>query len=272
VRPNGVAFGSDLFKDFTGIEAGPHNELVRQWSATGVAPATGDRQRDAIEDLGADEMLARLHFRVAVHARRAGADETARRHFDLAGRLAPNDFTIRRATLPLVGEDPFGEQFFAIYEEWEAAGCRTTASGRHLVASSLLADADDRSRQADRSGRAVELRVSRTRRRAVTRDDPVAAPGQAGRHPTIGRFRRSRRGTVEVRFPNAKMPPSARRTNTRDPSAVLAHSRRSAVVEVHAAGGTVEEGVTEREDPARRTRPASNRDRDGVLAIPTIGW
>jgi hypothetical protein len=122
VRPNGVAFGTDLFKDFTGIEAGPHNELVRQWVREGVAPATGDRQRDAIEDLSDDEVLARLHFRVAVHARRAGADETARRHFDLAGRLAPHDFTIRRATLPLVGEDPFGEKFFAIYEEWERAG------------------------------------------------------------------------------------------------------------------------------------------------------
>jgi hypothetical protein len=122
VRPNGVAFGSDLFKDFTGVEAGPHNDLVRQWVRDRVEPEpTGDGQ-EAVADLSDDEVLARLHFRVAVHARRAGADETARRHFDLAGELAPHDFTIRRATLPLVGDDPFGEKFFAIYGEWEAAG------------------------------------------------------------------------------------------------------------------------------------------------------
>ena len=35
VRPNGVAFGSDLFKEFTGIEAGPHLDLVREWVRDG---------------------------------------------------------------------------------------------------------------------------------------------------------------------------------------------------------------------------------------------
>jgi len=122
VRPNGVAFGSDLFKDFTGVEAGPHNDLVRQWVRDGAPPDLGERAQRAVADLSDEEVLARLHFRVAVHARRAGAEATARRHFDLAGELAPHDFTIRRATMPLVGEDPFGEKFFAMYEEWERAG------------------------------------------------------------------------------------------------------------------------------------------------------
>jgi hypothetical protein len=122
VRPNGVAFGSDMFKDFTGVEAGPHNDLVRRWVRDGAEPDAGDRRREAVEDLSDDEVRARLHFRIAVHARRAGNEAAARRHFGLAGELAPHDFTIRRATLPLVGEDPFGEKFFAIYEEWERAG------------------------------------------------------------------------------------------------------------------------------------------------------
>ena len=33
------------------------------------------------------------------------------------------DFTIRRAAMPLRGEDPFfGESFLELYEEWEAIG------------------------------------------------------------------------------------------------------------------------------------------------------
>ena len=33
VRPNGSAFGSDLFADFTGVESGPHLDDVRRWVA-----------------------------------------------------------------------------------------------------------------------------------------------------------------------------------------------------------------------------------------------
>jgi hypothetical protein len=119
VRPNGVAFGSDLFVEFTGVGAGPHLDLVREWVRTGVVPTAGT---GPVEDLSDDEVLARLHFRVAAHARRAGATDAAARHFARAGELAPHDFTIRRAALPLTGEDPFGEKFFAFYEEWQAAG------------------------------------------------------------------------------------------------------------------------------------------------------
>ena len=103
VRPNGVAFGTDMFKDFTGVEAEPHKEEIRRWA------------RD-------DEVLARLHFRIAARARRAGNEAVAKAHFDSAGRLAPHDWTIRRAALPLVGDDPFGQTFFDMYAEWDEAG------------------------------------------------------------------------------------------------------------------------------------------------------
>ena len=39
VRPNGVAFGSDLFKDFTGVESGPHLDAVRRWVNDGAGAA-----------------------------------------------------------------------------------------------------------------------------------------------------------------------------------------------------------------------------------------
>jgi len=122
VRPNGVAFGTDTFKDFTGAEAGPHLDAVRRWVRDGVVPIDERAARRAVHDLTDDEVMARLHFRVAAHARRGGDGATARRHFEEAGRLAPYDWTIRRATLPLVGDDPFGQTFFDMYGEWQAAG------------------------------------------------------------------------------------------------------------------------------------------------------
>ena len=122
VRPNGVAFGTDMFKDFTNVESGPHMDVLRRWVLDGEAPITAAEARGAVGDLTEDEVRARLHFRIAVHARRRGDDAAAGRHLERAGELAPHDFTIRRAALPLVGDDPFGDKFFAMYQEFEAAG------------------------------------------------------------------------------------------------------------------------------------------------------
>jgi hypothetical protein len=122
VRPNGVAFSADTFKEFTGVEAGPHLDAVRSWVRTGEVPITADDAREAVGDLTDDEVRARLHFRVAAHARRNGDDATAQHHFAEAGRLAPNDFTIRRAAMPLTGGNPFGAEFMELYSEWQEAG------------------------------------------------------------------------------------------------------------------------------------------------------
>ena len=118
VRPNAVAFGTDMFKDFTGVEAAPHMDLVRHWVTNGTVPDYDA----AVGDLTEEEVKARLHFRIAAHLRRRGDEDGARRHFAEAGRLAPYDWTIRRAALPLTGGDPFGQEFFTMYEEWQAAG------------------------------------------------------------------------------------------------------------------------------------------------------
>lgn len=122
VRPNGVAFSSDMFAEFTGVEAGPHLDAVRQWVRSGVAPIAPDEARAAVGDLTDDEVRARLHFRIAAQARRDGHGVVAQRHFDEAARLAPNDFTIRRAAMPLTGGNPFGAEFMELYSAWEADG------------------------------------------------------------------------------------------------------------------------------------------------------
>jgi peroxiredoxin len=122
VRPNGVAFGSDLFTEFTGVESAPHQAAVRSWVHEGVVPIAPDAARRAVDDLSRDEVAARLHFRIGADARRRGDGEVARRQMAWAAALAPFDWTVRRAAMPLVGQDPFGEEFLTLYEEWKAMG------------------------------------------------------------------------------------------------------------------------------------------------------
>jgi hypothetical protein len=122
VRPNSVAFSTDMFAEFTGAYAGPHLDALRAWVRHGAATLTPEAARVAVPDLSDDEVRARLHFRIATEARRRGDDDVARRHFVRAGELAPTDFTIRRAAMPLMGGDPFGEEFLELYQEWEQLG------------------------------------------------------------------------------------------------------------------------------------------------------
>ena len=122
VRPNGVAFGTDTFKEFTGVDAEPHFRAVRARVREGTLPMSDVDARAAVPDLSHDEVRARLHFRVATEARRRGDSETAARHFARADELAPDDFTIRRAAMPLTGRDPFGEDFFGMYQAWQEGG------------------------------------------------------------------------------------------------------------------------------------------------------
>jgi peroxiredoxin len=121
-RPNGFAFGTDTFADFTGVESGPHLDEIRAWARDGTLPVSKEDARSAVGDLSEDEVLARLHFRVASEAHRRGDQEVTLRHVRRATELAPDDFTIWRAAMPLVGEDPFGDAFLEKYDQWKARG------------------------------------------------------------------------------------------------------------------------------------------------------
>jgi peroxiredoxin len=121
-RPNGLGFGSDIFADFTGVESGPHLDEIRRWAREGVVPVTEDEALGAVGDLTEDEVLARLHFRIASEAHRQGNQAATERHVARASELAPDDLTIWRAGMPLVGKDPFGDEFLAKYDEWKERG------------------------------------------------------------------------------------------------------------------------------------------------------
>lgn len=120
--PNWSAYGSDLFKEFTGVEADRQHDRIRQWVRAGDAGMSTDEARAAVDDLSPDEEAARLHFRLATALRDRGDQAGADRNFDRAAALAPNDWTVRRAMMPLRGEDPFGENFMTLFGEWKQAG------------------------------------------------------------------------------------------------------------------------------------------------------
>jgi hypothetical protein len=122
VRPNGVAFGTDLFSEFTGVESTPHLNAVRAWVQDGVVPLEADEARAAVADLSEEELRARLHFRIGADALGRGDDVTAQRNLRLASELAPFDWSVRRAAMPLIGEDPFGADFLRLYDEWLEQG------------------------------------------------------------------------------------------------------------------------------------------------------
>ncbi len=120
--PNWNAYGCDMFREFTGIESDRQHDRIRHWVRDGDAGMDRGEAVAAVEDLSAEEEAARLHFRLATTLRSRGDQTGADRNFDQAAALAPGDWTIRRAMIPLRGGDPFGSEFFELYEEWQALG------------------------------------------------------------------------------------------------------------------------------------------------------
>ncbi len=123
VRPNSPEFGDDQFVDFHGQPSAPHLEALRHWIVDGEKPFHNDAEVRAGQFLpDENQQLARATYRLAVELWRGDEKDLAEKHFVRAGELAPYDFTIRRGSMPLRGQDPFGEPFFELYKEWEAVG------------------------------------------------------------------------------------------------------------------------------------------------------
>lgn len=112
-----IAPGDDQFKEYTEVDADRHHDALRAWMNGAEAPESADPQADD-EDLRAARAERRLAAWLHAHDR----SEAARRHYDTAVALAPLDFSIRRSSMRHRGENPFGDDFFALWDEWSTAG------------------------------------------------------------------------------------------------------------------------------------------------------
>ncbi len=121
VRPPTIAPGDDRFKQYTGIDAAVHHDALRRWVVDGEE-ADPSLMEQWSQPEAEDQSAARAHRRVAAFLHRSGRDELAQKHFEKAAELAPFDWTIRRGSMALTGGDPFGQELFDFWSEWEAAG------------------------------------------------------------------------------------------------------------------------------------------------------
>jgi hypothetical protein len=116
-RPHDTQFGTDTFTQFHGKQSKPYLDLIRSWVTDGAGALDPEQvERHLVAPTEASQQ-ARAERSLAWWLHQRGRSEAAARHFRRAGELAPRDWTIRRGSMPILGENPFGPGFFALAGE-----------------------------------------------------------------------------------------------------------------------------------------------------------
>ena len=123
-RPQDVAFGTDTYRQITGIDSSRHVGALRAWVRREAPMRSPAEVREMLRLPAPADQAARAHFGLAMWLWGRGRRAAAERHFARAGELAPHDFTIRRGSMPIRGIDPMGPEFRAMAQAWAAAGHR----------------------------------------------------------------------------------------------------------------------------------------------------
>ena len=123
VRPNDVAYGNNKWQEAHGFDAEVHKSALRAWVRGEVTiPFAPERARELQVLPSPEHQEARAEFALGQWLWEQGRQDAAEPHFVRAGELAPQDFTIRRGSMPMRDIDPMGPEFFAMVQEWSAAG------------------------------------------------------------------------------------------------------------------------------------------------------
>jgi hypothetical protein len=108
VRPQDVAFGSNAFQEFTGVDATIHQQALRDW-VTGARPALSEADVDAFQRVPTDEeQLARAEFGLGRWLWAHGHAEAAKPWFQRAEERAPKLWVLWRGSMRMRDMDPMG--------------------------------------------------------------------------------------------------------------------------------------------------------------------
>ena len=121
-RPPRVEHASNLFQFAHGLDCEPHMAALRTWVATGQTDFAREACAQETMPPTAADQAARAEHALAFYLYNAGLEEAAGTHWDRAIQLAPFDWTIRRGSMGMRGQNPFGSDFATVWEEWENAG------------------------------------------------------------------------------------------------------------------------------------------------------
>jgi hypothetical protein len=121
-RPNDVAFTTEKGGRYANVSTDEQMALLRGWVRGSLPPPSDDDIRKRVTPLSEESSLARAHFGLGWWLHQEGRFGAAQHQFSIGGELAPDDFMIRRGTMPLRGSDPFGPEFAEMVTDWLGRG------------------------------------------------------------------------------------------------------------------------------------------------------
>lgn len=120
MRPNDVAFTTERGGKYAGVSTAEQMSALRRWVTESHLP--DGSASHSMPELSKESQLARAHFGLGLWLLDHSHESAAFEQFEVAGKLAPDDFTIRRGTMPLRGVDSFGPEFAEMVQDWLGQG------------------------------------------------------------------------------------------------------------------------------------------------------
>jgi hypothetical protein len=111
-RPNDTQFATDMFRAMSNLDSAKALAALHHWVRTNDSGLTPADLTTHTPRVTATQQQARTEAALALWLHRAGHPTPAADHFAAAEKLAPEDVTIWRGTMPLLGADPMGAEYF----------------------------------------------------------------------------------------------------------------------------------------------------------------
>jgi hypothetical protein len=123
VRPNDAIYVTGEYRrGGTGVDPAAHRARIRRWVKEGLGAMSADEVRRRQRLPNPSHQQARAEFALGVWLVRHASREAAEPHFVTADELAPEDFTIRRGSMPFRGLNWAGEPFMNMVRDWREKG------------------------------------------------------------------------------------------------------------------------------------------------------